>query len=113
MPCDSRKVSASKEAFDCTACGACCRCFPIFAGEADAQREPRIREEARLLEAHMRSEERSYRLFPLPFLDCCPFLRENLLCRIYESRPRVCRRFEVGSDQCLEARRRIGIVDAI
>ena len=95
--------------YDCTHCGACCRCFPIFASEADAEREVLIQSEARLLAGHLQDEGKVYRLFPLPFLGACPFLETNQLCRIYETRPDVCRRFEVGSPQCIEARERVGV----
>jgi Fe-S-cluster containining protein len=48
-------------------------------------------------------------MHPLPFLEQCAFLKEDQLCRIYATRPAVCRRFEAGSDQCKEARERFGI----
>lgn len=99
------------DVYDCTQCGACCRCFPIFASRSDAEKEPRIKKESKLLELHMQAEGRDYRLFPLPFLERCPFLKDDQLCRIYETRPLVCRRFEAGSEQCIEARGRMGIED--
>jgi len=95
--------------YDCTRCAACCRCFPIFAGEADADREPAIRSEARRLPEHLASSERAFQLHPLPFLQACAFLGADRRCRIYASRPGVCRRFEPGSARCLEARARLGI----
>lgn len=96
--------------FDCTRCGACCRCFPIFASEADATRETRIRSESRQLEAHLATPDKAYQLFPLPFQEQCAFLRPDQLCSIYETRPEVCRRFTAGSPQCIEARERVGII---
>jgi len=95
--------------YDCTNCGACCRSFPIFASKTDAEREHRIHTESRHIEAHLRTENEAYQLFPLPFLEKCPFLGDNQLCRIYSKRPDVCRRFSPGSSQCIEARRRQGI----
>ena len=95
--------------YDCTQCGACCRSFPIFASEADAVREPAIRQQTRKLAEHLATENMAYQLFPLPFQTRCAFLKKDELCRIYESRPNVCRRFEAGSTQCIEARRRQGI----
>ena len=97
-----------EEIYDCESCGACCRCFPIFASLADSEREPAIQKEARKLEPHLRTEGHAYQLFPLPFHKSCAFLKEDQLCRIYESRPEVCRRFEAGSAQCIEARARVG-----
>lgn len=98
-----------EEIYDCEHCGACCRCFPIFASEADAAREPTIRNEGRRLEQHLATGDKAYQLHPLPFLKSCAFLKEDQLCRIYATRPDVCRRFEAGSDQCKEARARVGV----
>ncbi len=95
--------------YDCMACGACCRCFPIFASATDAQREPRIQRETRKLEDHLVTEDKAYQMYPLPFLEQCAFLKDDQLCQIYETRPAVCRRFEAGSAQCIEARQRKGI----
>ncbi len=102
-------MSAPATEYDCTQCGACCRSFPIFASKTDAVQEPAIRTETRALPEHLQTEDKAYQLFPLPFQTCCPYLKEDELCRIYESRPSVCRRFEAGSEQCIEARRRQGI----
>ena len=33
------------DGYDSENCGACCRCYPIFALESDSAGEPRIREE--------------------------------------------------------------------
>ena len=57
----------SSEIYDCENCGACCRCFPIFASKADAAREPKIRREARELEPHLATEHKAYQMHPLPF----------------------------------------------
>ena len=95
--------------YDCENCGACCRCFPIFASAADAAREPAIQNEARKLEPHLATEDKAYQMYPLPFSEQCAFLEANQLCRIYETRPEVCRKFEAGSKQCQEARARVGI----
>ena len=97
--------------YDCMNCGACCRCFPIFASQEDAQREPRIQRETRGLEEHLQTEDKAYQMYPLPFHETCVFLKDNQLCQIYETRPEVCRRFTAGSDQCIEARARKGIGD--
>ena len=108
----SREIHVSSSPnpdYDCLDCGACCGCYPIFVSESDAEKEPKIKEEGILEKNFLRTEQRAYRLYPLPFLKACPFLREDKLCRIYETRPEVCRKFEAGSEQCIEARRRLGI----
>lgn len=99
----------STEAYDCESCGACCRCFPIFASGADAQREPAICKESLKLKDHLVTKDTAYQLYPLPFHKQCAFLKEDQLCRIYATRPEVCRRFKAGSPQCIEARARVGV----
>lgn len=99
--------------YDCTQCGACCQCFPIFATRKDAEREPLVKTETRHVEDRFKKTDRSYQLYPLPFLEACAFLKEDKLCRIYETRPDVCRSFEPGSTQCIEARERLKIEEVI
>ena len=94
--------------YDCTQCGACCRCFPIFASAADTEQEPRIKSETRRLEPYLATEDKAFQLYPLPFHEQCAFLRPDQLCQIYITRPEVCRRFSAGSPQCIEARERVG-----
>jgi Fe-S-cluster containining protein len=96
--------------YDCDLCGACCRTFPIYVTEADAQREPRIRSEGKKLAAHLQTQSWRFQLFPLPFQNACSFLARDERCTIYQTRPDVCRRFDAGSEQCQEARLRSGLV---
>ncbi|MAO84316.1 MAG: zinc/iron-chelating domain-containing protein [Myxococcales bacterium] len=105
------KGSEEEEEFDCENCGACCRCFPIFAVEIDAEREPRIRKAGVRCDDFLGEEGKvAYRLFPLFRKEACVFLKEDQLCRIYETRPDACRRFEPGGEQCRQARRRVGVI---
>lgn len=98
------------EVFDCTDCGACCRCFPIFASAGDAEREPKIKERGVYCEDFLGEKGRvAYRLYPLLNTKGCAFLQENQLCSVYATRPGVCRIFEAGSDQCVRARARVGV----
>jgi Fe-S-cluster containining protein len=91
----------------CRCCGGCCRTFPIFASDADAAREPRIRDEAVSLEPWLRTDRWIWKLYPLPFHERCCFLDAGNRCVIYPTRPDVCREFAPGSDQCRAARRRM------
>jgi len=106
---ESLESASPDEEYDCMDCGACCGCYPIFVSEEDAMKEPKIMAEGILEKNFLRTDRRAYRLHPLPFLKACPFLGEDKLCRIYQTRPEVCRKFEAGSEQCVEARRRLGI----
>jgi Fe-S-cluster containining protein len=95
--------------YECDSCGACCKTFPIYASAQDAQREQRILLEARQREPWLATARQTYQLYPLPFLETCCFLDEENRCKIYATRPDVCREFEPGSEQCQEARRRQGL----
>lgn len=100
---------SQKSEYDCENCGACCCSFPIYASEADVAREPRIAREAMREQDHLYTTEKTYRLYPTPFRERCAFLKKDKLCRIYTTRPEICRRFEAGSPQCIVARQRQGI----
>jgi Fe-S-cluster containining protein len=89
--------------YECDGCGVCCGAFPIFASKTDADREPRIAAETRLLPASLAQPGWSRQLFPLPFLETCGFL-EAKRCTIYATRPQVCRDFAAGGLQCQQAR---------
>ena len=106
---DPTSTMSQEKEYDCMDCGACCRCFPIFATEDDVVLEPQIKEKGIRVENFLRTDRVAYRMHPLPFLEACAFLKEDKLCRIYETRPEVCRKFEPGSEQCIEARHRLGI----
>jgi Fe-S-cluster containining protein len=93
----------------CDYCGACCRTFPIFAGRKDAECEPLVKIEGCEVAEWESKENKKYQLHPLPFRNGCCFLNEENLCHIYSTRPQVCRKFEAGSEQCTEARARIGL----
>ncbi|MBN8550973.1 MAG: YkgJ family cysteine cluster protein [Deltaproteobacteria bacterium] len=93
----------------CDKCGACCRTYPVQVSLADAEREPRIFDAGLVIPGWLRSKEHHFQLHPLPFLDSCTFLDASSCCRIYNSRPQVCRAFEAGSPECAEARRRCGL----
>lgn len=43
-------------------------------------------------------------------LPCLWYDETSRCCRNYESRPSICREFEVGSEDCLEARKREGVI---
>jgi Fe-S-cluster containining protein len=93
----------------CDLCGACCKTFPVLVSIRDAEREPRILDEARCLEPWQQREEWNYQLHPLPFLNGCCFLGGDDRCTVYSTRPSVCRRFQAGSEECHEARARLGL----
>lgn len=101
--------NCSEAAPACRRCGACCRTFPIFASEADAEREPCIRAEALELKPWLRTERWHWQLYPLPFHERCCFLDAGSSCVIHSTRPQVCREFAPDSGQCREARRRCGV----
>ena len=80
---------------DCSNCaGACCRYVKIFVGHNHSADHVRWMEtRGSLVDGfwHIRSE--------------CEHLTPCGKCGIYETRPEVCRDFEVGGVHCLDARR--------
>jgi Fe-S-cluster containining protein len=95
--------------YECDGCGACCGAYLIFASEADAAREPRIKAEGRRLADHLATSTWAYQIHPLPFHETCCFLDEKARCTIYSTRPEVCRAFAAGDEQCQNARLRAGL----
>ncbi len=106
---DETEPTLKTKLFDCTDCGACCRCYPIFASESDAQREPLLKEKCVRVDNFLGKDEIAYRMYPLANTEGCAFLKPDQLCSIYETRPGVCRGFTSGSDQCIRARESVGI----
>lgn len=99
----------TKHPYECDLCGACCKTFPVFVSSEDAQREPRIAQEGCEIVPWHRNPSWAYQLHPLPFHAGCCFLGVDNCCTIYETRPDVCRRFSAGTEQCQEARARVGL----
>ena len=113
-------------AYDCQKCGACCvswDCVPDY-----VYLEPKDKD--RMSKATYADFTRGYgrqrhRVMQLAFIPAavpdgvvgevfaCKALRgivgDEVACGIYEERPKACRRFEVGSEDCLEMRRRAGL----
>ncbi len=99
----------------CDGCGVCClvhghqpvlyyvlKSQPAFADvwvdRADVDRMDQVPNEARgdVMRANIASRR------------CC-WLGDDMRCKWHEWRPECCRRFEVGCDECLEIRERMGI----
>ena len=89
---------------ECLRCGVCCRTFAIFASLQDAEREPRIAQETIRVQDGGETPDFAYRMYPLPFHNACCFQNADGLCSIHETRPDVCRRFQPGSPECIQAR---------
>jgi len=94
---------------ECDKCGACCQTFPVLVSLSDAMREPRIKQCAIELPEHLKQPSWDFKLHPLPFHRGCCFLGGDDLCTVYETRPDVCRTFEAGTEECAEARARLGL----
>jgi Fe-S-cluster containining protein len=92
---------------DCRNCGACCReaydAVEIGNREVVLKRHPEL---VIATETHRKLKRDG---------DRCAALRggteadRNYTCSIYTDRPRSCREFTLGSANCLDARRRVGL----
>ena len=99
-------------ASDCRGCGACCRhvghpMFLRYAGPGQPA-EPAWRS----LPRRLKREVLAYLKAKGPrddYGEPCIWLEPDGTCRHYEHRPRVCRDFEAGEEDCLRFRREQGI----
>lgn len=107
-------MSAAPRDLDCLKCGACChQGYDVLLSpseEAQYQRTPRLR---RLVVLHTLSNGQNLPfLRQHPFTGRCVALRGRLgdvYCSIHPDRPSLCDMFEVGSEDCLKARRDWGV----
>lgn len=100
----------------CGGCGACCLVVtePPFRRRLDGTGEDgweRLRWERPDLHAELLAAARARSIQGAPSFGtpCLWFDAESLQCKHYEYRPRDCREFAVGSQDCRDARRRAGI----
>ena len=91
---------------DCQRCGACCR-------EAFDRVEVGARESVVKLHPDMIINAGSYRKLKRQGSRCAALIggddHSQYQCRIYDDRPKTCRDFTRGSDNCLQARRKVGL----
>lgn len=95
------------QALDCLTCGACCReaysSVEVSKGDAVNRKRP---EYVLIQDTHRKLRREGSR---------CAALKggadefEGYACEIYADRPRTCRDFTLGSANCLDARRRVGL----
>ncbi len=91
----------------CEACGACCR--EAFDTLLVGAREPVVRRHPALVVLGDGGHE-----MPRPHGRCAALrgqggAEDPFACSVYEDRPRTCRDFRRGSENCLLARRRVGL----
>lgn len=101
----SAEVSIPPTAADCASCGACCR---------EAYHVVEIDEDDPFLEAHsgLVTMPDGRAVLERPGGLCvalCSSQNGEYHCSIYPTRPRNCRDFEVGGENCLDARKRVGL----
>lgn len=95
-------------ALDCQDCGACCR-------EAYTAVDVKPREPAATKLAHLIVRDGRHRYLLRTDHGRCVALdgghdaTEKYACRVYDDRPRTCHDFENGSQNCLDARRAVGL----
>jgi len=100
----------------CDGCGACCRVvtrppFYCVFDEAGEVAWERLRRDRPDLMAELLADSRERRASGGPFFGtpCLWYDAGTGRCRHYDYRPRVCREFSVGGDDCRDARRRAGV----
>ncbi|GAC1448072.1 MAG: hypothetical protein NVSMB9_30890 [Isosphaeraceae bacterium] len=101
----------------CEGCGACCLVvtsppFRRLFNEAGEDAWERLRWERPELFAELLAEDQGLQARGGPFFGtpCLWYDGETGRCRHHESRPRACREFAIGGEDCRDARRRAGRV---
>jgi Fe-S-cluster containining protein len=97
---------------DCMTCGACCASFvcvdvapgnPISSKDCwEITREGETGEYT--VDRYIKRKEKDFSCTALEGT-----IGENVSCNVYEDRPRMCRKFEAGSDRCHAVRRAYGL----
>jgi hypothetical protein len=107
--------SISLPVFECDQCGACCEHLLVEVDQVDAMREPRIHDEARLLDGNgeLPVEDWQWSLNGLKSPHRCVFLGEDKRCGIYATRPSVCVAVQAGGEQCQLARGFAGLAPLV
>jgi hypothetical protein len=92
---------------DCRSCGACCReaydSVELTARDAVVKRHPEL---VIVCATHRKMQRNGDRCAALAGGEGA---LDPYTCTIYEDRPRACRDFTLGSANCLDARRRVGL----
>ena len=101
----------------CDGCGACCEVvteppfYSVF-HETGEDAWERLKADRPDLVAALVADDRARRASGGPFFGtpCVWFDATTRRCRHYEYRPLACREFEVGEQDCRDARRRAGVI---
>lgn len=95
---------------DCQTCGACCReafdCVEVGSRESVVKLHPDMLIHAEQIDQPAKLKRNADRCAALVGGDAQDTLYR---CTIYKDRPRTCRDFTRGSDNCLQARRKVGL----
>ncbi len=94
-------------ALDCQECGACCRA--AYHSVTVEREDPVVRLHAALIEDRGSYLEIRRRGDRCAALDGGLTREQPYSCAIYRDRPETCRDFELGGENCLIARRRVGL----
>jgi hypothetical protein len=94
-------------ALDCQDCGACCRA--AYHSVTVEPRDPVVRLHAHLIEDRGSYLEIRRKGDRCAALDGGDTAETPFACAIYADRPETCRDFELGGENCLIARRRVGL----
>jgi Fe-S-cluster containining protein len=101
----------------CDGCGACCLVVtapPFYHVFEDGGEEAweRLKRERPSIMAELNADYQGRRARGGPFYGtpCLWFDADSRRCRHYEYRPLACREFEIGEDDCRDARRRAGLI---
>ena len=99
-------------AFDCLACGACCRSNRVEIDDDDKARFDAAGRPELYRTPYARKDDGKI-ILRLTQARRCRHLEADNACAIYAFRPEACREFPVGSECCLSMREGAGLVDGV
>ena len=100
------------DSFDCLTCGACCATYRVsfYAGECDYHHEGIVPTDlVTPISPHLVCMQGTQKT-PSRCVALIGNIGESIHCSIYSQRSSTCRNFAVGSDACIKARIKHGIV---
>jgi uncharacterized protein len=103
--------NSEKLSFDCQTCGACCAYFRVsfYWAETDAHPQGSVPKAMTKSISPYHVAMQGTTIKPPRCVALDGNIGESVGCSIYEKRSSTCREFEMGTDECIKARREHGL----
>jgi Fe-S-cluster containining protein len=103
--------STEKARWDCQTCGACCAAFRVsfYWAETDAHPAGHVPQAMTASISPYHVAMLGTQLKPVRCIALCGDVGQSVSCSIYDKRSSTCREFELGSEDCIKARKINGL----